>query len=216
MDRDLLKRVAEAVRDKCRVQDGVPVGADIAMCKLDLDAIIDRCLISGESEAQPEQPKDWPLQSCDARDWAQAFMRRFGERLHEIDEGLMITWFANALMCGFDEHARRGEAEAQQPNDHDIKHAFDLPADWKQPQKPEAEAQQPEARPPDHNVTCTCFECVAWMVAAAHARGVAEERERWENRARELAANLTDAQVEGRFALLLLADEIRAAQEVGR
>jgi hypothetical protein len=49
------------------------------------------------------------MRSFDARDWAAAFMRQFGDRKHEIDEGLMLGWFANAIMCGWDEHARRYE-----------------------------------------------------------------------------------------------------------
>jgi hypothetical protein len=50
---------------------------------------------------------NWPLPSFDARDWAASFMKRFGERRDEIDERFMLAWFANALMRGFDEHARR-------------------------------------------------------------------------------------------------------------
>lgn len=61
-----------------------------------------------EFEAQhantpPEQRPDWPLPSFDARDWAKAFC----ERNPGADEGLMLAWFANALMRGFDEHAAR-------------------------------------------------------------------------------------------------------------
>lgn len=45
----------------------------------------------------------WPLPSFDARDWAKAFCA-----IHPgHDEGLMLTWFANALMRGYDEHAQR-------------------------------------------------------------------------------------------------------------
>jgi hypothetical protein len=46
---------------------------------------------------------DWPLPSFDARDWAEAFHARFPE----VDEELMVGWFASALMRGFDEHASR-------------------------------------------------------------------------------------------------------------
>jgi len=56
-----------------------------------------------------ERP-DWPLPSFDARDWAAAFLKinpHCG-----IDDGTMIAWFANALMRGFDEHARRQADEA--------------------------------------------------------------------------------------------------------
>jgi hypothetical protein len=46
-------------------------------------------------------------QSFDARDWARAFMEQFGERMYGIDEETMFGWFANAIMRGYDEHARR-------------------------------------------------------------------------------------------------------------
>ena len=49
-----------------------------------------------------ERP-DWPLSSFDARDWAEAFCKLNPG----VDEGLMIAWFANALMRGYDEHAAR-------------------------------------------------------------------------------------------------------------
>ena len=63
----------------------------------------------------PKERPDWPLPSFDAKDWAQAFCRRFmvmnraGYDTGPVDddEGLMITWFAGALMRGFDEHASR-------------------------------------------------------------------------------------------------------------
>ena len=51
---------------------------------------------SGKPEC--ERP-DWPLPSFDAKDWAKAFC----QRNPSIDEELMVTWFANALMRGFDE-----------------------------------------------------------------------------------------------------------------
>lgn len=52
---------------------------------------------------------NWPLPSFDARDWAEAFCK-----MHPgVDEELMVTWFANALMRGYDEYAvrlmKRGE-----------------------------------------------------------------------------------------------------------
>ena len=57
---------------------------------------------------QKPDPNDpnWPLPSFDARDWA----KEFCEEHPNMDEGLMIAWFANALMRGFDEHARRSVA----------------------------------------------------------------------------------------------------------
>lgn len=63
----------------------------------------------------PKQRPDWPLPSFDAKDWAEAFCRRFmvlhrdGHNTKPIDDdvGLMLTWFASALLRGFDEHAAR-------------------------------------------------------------------------------------------------------------
>lgn len=42
--------------------------------------------------------------NMDALDWAKSFMGHFGggERWNEIDESLMIAWFANAIMTGYD------------------------------------------------------------------------------------------------------------------
>jgi hypothetical protein len=42
------------------------------------------------------------LQTTDAQVWAKEFMDIFGEKLDTIDEGLMITWFANSIMTGYD------------------------------------------------------------------------------------------------------------------
>jgi hypothetical protein len=47
----------------------------------------------------PEERSDWPLPSFDAQDWAKAFCKINPE----IDEGIMLGWFANALMRGYDE-----------------------------------------------------------------------------------------------------------------
>lgn len=44
--------------------------------------------------------------TLDAKIWAYEFVKRFGG-----DEGLMIGWFANAIMAGFDEATRREEAK---------------------------------------------------------------------------------------------------------
>lgn len=51
----------------------------------------------------PKERPDWPLPSFDAKDWAQAFMKAFGHRLHVLDEETMTAWFANALMRGYDQ-----------------------------------------------------------------------------------------------------------------
>ena len=50
----------------------------------------------------------WPLPSFDARDWAEAFCKIAADLGHPgIDEGWLTSWFANALMRGYDEHAMR-------------------------------------------------------------------------------------------------------------
>ncbi len=56
-----------------------------------------------------ERP-DWPLPSFDARDWAEAFCKKWPG----VDQDVMLGWFANALMRGWDEHAARS-ALAKRP-----------------------------------------------------------------------------------------------------
>jgi hypothetical protein len=53
-----------------------------------------------------ERP-DWPLPSFDAQDWAAAFVKAGTEYgwLNKIDEEIMRTWFANALMRGYDQRS---------------------------------------------------------------------------------------------------------------
>lgn len=46
---------------------------------------------------------DWPLPSFDALDWAEAFCKVFPE----TDQDTVQTWFANALMRGYDHRALR-------------------------------------------------------------------------------------------------------------
>lgn len=56
----------------------------------------------------PHERADWPLPSFDAVDWAKAFIATY-EKSNDgfLCEETMTTWFANALMRGFDEHAWR-------------------------------------------------------------------------------------------------------------
>lgn len=51
----------------------------------------------------PKERPDWPLPSFDARDWAEAFCKIAKAQGHDLDEGWMIAWFANALVRGYDE-----------------------------------------------------------------------------------------------------------------
>lgn len=38
--------------------------------------------------------------TTDAQVWTKTFMEIWGSRLNEIDEGLMLGWFANAIEAG--------------------------------------------------------------------------------------------------------------------
>lgn len=53
----------------------------------------------------PHERPDWPLPSFDARDWAAAFCKIAKQHGQDIDEEWMVTWFANALMRGYDQRA---------------------------------------------------------------------------------------------------------------
>jgi hypothetical protein len=55
---------------------------------------------------------NWPLPSFDAHDWARAFCKLNPS----IDEDLMVTWFANALMRGYDE-GRKLDDDGKPPPD---------------------------------------------------------------------------------------------------
>lgn len=57
-----------------------------------------------EIRAKYQNDQNWPLQSFDAADWAKAFIAKFGKSRERIDESLMMGWFANALMRGYDEY----------------------------------------------------------------------------------------------------------------
>jgi hypothetical protein len=57
----------------------------------------------------PKERSDWPLPSFDAVDWAEAFCKIAKQQGHDIDEGWMISWFAGALMRGFDEGIERSQ-----------------------------------------------------------------------------------------------------------
>ena len=66
-----------------------------------------------------EEMKPFNHQSIDARDWAKEFTRLYEENLYKhnhlwIDESLMQGWFANAIMAGMDEQARRTRPEPRQ------------------------------------------------------------------------------------------------------
>lgn len=51
---------------------------------------------------------NWPLPSFDARDWAKSFVETAAKNGHPgIDEGWALSWFASALMRGYDEAIMR-------------------------------------------------------------------------------------------------------------
>ena len=55
-----------------------------------------------------------PLQTIDAKLWADEFMatkQRLGDA--EFDHAMMLGWFANAIMRGYDEGKRLGATDAQ-------------------------------------------------------------------------------------------------------
>ena len=61
--------------------------------------------------AEDRLASEMMMPSFDARDWAQSF-RKIAIDLgySDMDEGWLVTWFANALMRGFEEgHSRRDE-----------------------------------------------------------------------------------------------------------
>jgi hypothetical protein len=53
----------------------------------------------------PKERPDWPLPSFDAKDWAEHFCKLNPEMKDKED--LMMVWFANALMRGYDEGLSR-------------------------------------------------------------------------------------------------------------
>jgi hypothetical protein len=56
--------------------------------------------------------------NMDALDWAKEFVRlnNNGTFKDGIDEGLMLGWFANAIMTGFDEGTRRSQQHPPREN----------------------------------------------------------------------------------------------------
>ncbi len=51
-------------------------------------------------------------EDMDAQRWAKEFMQILDAHHNiEVDEGFMLGWFANAIMCGYDTANRRGDAE---------------------------------------------------------------------------------------------------------
>lgn len=74
---------------------------------MEWDPSCEDCLRSSPPEETDPAPEPDPLKGIDAQKWAKEFMRIWSGRWSEVDEGLMIGWFANAIMRGFDEGQRR-------------------------------------------------------------------------------------------------------------
>lgn len=61
-------------------------------------------------DEMPVLGRDVILESFDARDWARAFVKTIAANQSiPTDEETMTTWFANALMRGYDEHRWRSK-----------------------------------------------------------------------------------------------------------
>ena len=61
-----------------------------------------------ESDAERKKMVDKAMQTMDAAVWARAFVAHAHHNIHiAIDEATMTGWFANAIMCGFDQKGRK-------------------------------------------------------------------------------------------------------------
>lgn len=98
--------------DEEAMEAGLKLG-DLYRCGRELrwvgsSAIFREVIFVPDSEDEKQQPS-WPYPSFDARDWAEAFCKAANDLGYQdrdgapIDEGWMISWFANALMRGYDE-----------------------------------------------------------------------------------------------------------------
>lgn len=104
MPPDLFAATFDAVVSPAWVSDAMIAMAigGIAVTSIDLAQIY-------AEPAKPEARPDWPLPSFDSRDWAKAFCETPAARGYSdphgkpIDVEWMQTWFANALMRGYDE-----------------------------------------------------------------------------------------------------------------
>lgn len=79
-----------------------------------MDKSIEELLIEELQERVKHMEENVWMQSLDAVVWAQKFME-YKKRMRwthaDIDEGLMTTWFANAIMAGYDEATRRSMSD---------------------------------------------------------------------------------------------------------
>lgn len=50
----------------------------------------------------------------DGKLWADAFMQMWGDKLNEVDHGLMLGWFCNAIMAGYDTAIKESQPKPKQ------------------------------------------------------------------------------------------------------
>lgn len=102
-----------AIMQQCRL--AIVLAGDVGKLEAEVGRLREALARATGSLDSGKGDPNWPLPSFDARDWAKSFMDRFGNRLGDINEGLMLTWFASALMRGYDEHAHRSAASGNLP-----------------------------------------------------------------------------------------------------
>lgn len=75
-----------------------------------MDKSVEQLLVEELKERVKHMEENSWAQSMDAVVWAQKFME-YKKRMRwthaDIDESLMTSWFANAIMAGYDEASRR-------------------------------------------------------------------------------------------------------------
>lgn len=111
---------------------------------MEWDPSCDDCLRASPPLDEPAPaPEPDPLLGIDAQKWAQEFMRIWSGRWAEVDEGLMIGWFANAIMRGYDEGQHRLRKQ----------HGCEIP-----PLESPKASEAPKVLPPMEGCAC-CVAC---------------------------------------------------------
>jgi len=99
--------------------DGEMEYADyLAQCDAEAQAESDSAYAQMEAEEQNKIAENKLANKLignpDAKVWAEEFVKLLKEKPSiEIDEGLMIGWFANAIMAGYDKGHRDAETQTQ-------------------------------------------------------------------------------------------------------
>ena len=83
---------------------------DINITKIAEDLSELKARITALEKSKKILPVTKLLQTDDAKVWAEQFMLIFKDRKDEIDEVLMISWFANAMCAAQDKYAREHDA----------------------------------------------------------------------------------------------------------